>query len=60
MTYRFFLVLMEMHQADPETVELFLDDPQFREDMDGLIRVLKPVLAEAVKAVGQADPNKLV
>ena len=36
------------------------DDPQFRQDMDGLIRVLKPVLAEAVKAVGQADPNRLV
>ena len=33
MTYRFFLVLMEMHQTDPETVELFLDDPSFREEV---------------------------
>ncbi len=31
MTYRFFLVLMEIHKADPETVEQFLDDPEFRE-----------------------------
>jgi hypothetical protein len=36
------------------------DDPQFRQDMDSLIHVLKPVLAEAVKAVGKADPNRLV
>lgn len=33
MTYRFFCVLMEMHQADPETVEQFLDDPEFREEV---------------------------
>ncbi len=33
MTYRFFLVLMEMHQADPETVEQFLDDPEFRTEV---------------------------
>lgn len=30
MTYYFFTVLMEMHKTDPETVELFLDDPEFR------------------------------
>jgi hypothetical protein len=35
------------------------DDPQFCQDRDSLIRVLKPVVAEAVKAVGQADPNRL-
>lgn len=33
MTYRFFLVLMEMHKADPETVEQFLDDPEFRTEV---------------------------
>ncbi len=33
MTYRFFLILMEMHKADPETVEQFLDDPEFRAEV---------------------------
>jgi len=56
MTYQMFLFLMQMHQEDPEGVQLFLEDQEFR---DRIIQKMRKLEAEAPEAAAITAALKL-